>query len=100
MQDLSFARADKDVLRRLQHGLSRGPIKWQIHFAYLRVKPGRAFAKANLRSKRWCARQGRCRKSFLVAKYVSDTDLYTDFTQSRTTLPFVREIYDKDTSGI
>jgi predicted nucleic acid-binding protein len=35
-----------------------------------------------------------------VAKHLIDTDLYIDLIQSRTTLPFIREIYDKDAPGI
>jgi predicted nucleic acid-binding protein len=35
-----------------------------------------------------------------VAKHLIDTDLYIDLIQSGTTLPFIREIYDKDAPGI
>jgi len=35
-----------------------------------------------------------------VAKHLIDTDLYIDLIQSGTTLPLIREIYDKDTPGI
>jgi predicted nucleic acid-binding protein len=35
-----------------------------------------------------------------VAKHLIDTDLYIDLVQSGTTLPFIREIYDKDTPGV
>ena len=35
-----------------------------------------------------------------MAKHLIDTDLYIDLIQSGTTLPLIREIYDKDTPGI
>jgi predicted nucleic acid-binding protein len=35
-----------------------------------------------------------------VAKHLVDTDLYIDLIRSGTTLPFIRELYDKDASGI
>jgi hypothetical protein len=35
-----------------------------------------------------------------VAKHLIDTDLYIDLIQSGTSLPFIREIYDKDAPGI
>ena len=35
-----------------------------------------------------------------MAKHLIDTDLYIDLIQSGTTLPFIREIYDKDAAGI
>jgi predicted nucleic acid-binding protein len=35
-----------------------------------------------------------------VPKHLIDTDLYIDLIQSGTTLPFIREIYDKDAPGI
>jgi len=35
-----------------------------------------------------------------VAKHLIDTDLYVDLIQSGTTLPFIRELYDKDAPGI
>ncbi|HYQ96984.1 MAG TPA: PIN domain-containing protein [Candidatus Nitrosocosmicus sp.] len=35
-----------------------------------------------------------------MAKHLIDTDLYIDLIQSGTTLPFIREIYDKDALGI
>jgi predicted nucleic acid-binding protein len=35
-----------------------------------------------------------------VAKHLIDTDLYIDLIQSGTTLPLIREIYDKDAPGI
>lgn len=35
-----------------------------------------------------------------MAKHLIDTDLYIDLIQSGTTLPFIREIYDKDAPGI
>jgi len=35
-----------------------------------------------------------------VAKHLIDTDLYIDLIQSGTTLPFIRELYDKDAPGI
>ncbi|MBI4529808.1 MAG: PIN domain-containing protein [Deltaproteobacteria bacterium] len=35
-----------------------------------------------------------------MAKHLIDTDLYIDLIQSGTTLPLIREIYDKDAPGI
>jgi predicted nucleic acid-binding protein len=35
-----------------------------------------------------------------VARHLIDTDLYIDLIRSGTTLPFIRELYDKDASGI
>jgi predicted nucleic acid-binding protein len=35
-----------------------------------------------------------------VAKHLIDTDLYIDLIQSGSTLPLIRELYDKDASGI
>ena len=35
-----------------------------------------------------------------MAKHLIDTDLYIDLIQSGTTLPLIRELYDKDASGI
>lgn len=35
-----------------------------------------------------------------MAKHLIDTDLYIDLIQSGTTLPFIRELYDKDAPGI
>jgi len=35
-----------------------------------------------------------------VAKHLIDTDLYIDLIRSGTTLPFIRELYDKYASGI
>jgi predicted nucleic acid-binding protein len=35
-----------------------------------------------------------------VAKHLIDTDLYIDLSQSRTTLPFIRELYEKEAPGI
>jgi len=35
-----------------------------------------------------------------VANHLIDTDLYIDLIQSGTSLPFIREIYDKDAPGI
>ena len=35
-----------------------------------------------------------------MAKHLIDTDLYIDLIQSRTTLPFIREIYYNDAPGI
>jgi hypothetical protein len=35
-----------------------------------------------------------------VAKHLIDTDLYIDLIQSGTTLPLIRERYDKDAPGI
>ncbi len=35
-----------------------------------------------------------------MAKHLIDTDLYKDLIQSGTTLPFIRELYDKDAPGI
>jgi predicted nucleic acid-binding protein len=35
-----------------------------------------------------------------VAKHLIDTDLYIDLIQSGTTLPLIRELYDKEASGI
>ena len=35
-----------------------------------------------------------------MAKHLIDTDLYIDLIQRGTTLPFIREIYDKDAPGI
>lgn len=35
-----------------------------------------------------------------MAKHLIDTDLYVDLIQSGTTLPLIREIYDKDASGL
>jgi predicted nucleic acid-binding protein len=35
-----------------------------------------------------------------VAKHLIDTDLYIDLIQSGTTLPLIRELYDKDAPGI
>lgn len=35
-----------------------------------------------------------------MAKHLIDTDLYIDLIQSGTTLPLIREIYDKDASGL
>jgi predicted nucleic acid-binding protein len=35
-----------------------------------------------------------------VSKHLIDTDLYIDLIQSGTTLPLIREIYDKDAPGI
>jgi predicted nucleic acid-binding protein len=35
-----------------------------------------------------------------VAKHLIDTDLYIDLIQSGTTLPFIRELYDKEAPGI
>lgn len=39
-------------------------------------------------------------KGFLVAKHLIDTDLYIDLIRNGTTLPFTRELYDKDAPGI
>jgi predicted nucleic acid-binding protein len=35
-----------------------------------------------------------------VAKHIIDTDLYIDLIQSGKTLPIIRELYEKETSGI
>jgi predicted nucleic acid-binding protein len=35
-----------------------------------------------------------------VPKHLIDTDLYIDLIQSGRTLPFIRELYDKDAPGI
>ena len=35
-----------------------------------------------------------------MAKHLIDTDLYIDLIQSGTTLPLIRELYDKDAPGI
>lgn len=35
-----------------------------------------------------------------MAKHLIDTDLYIDLIQSGTTLPLIREIYDKDAPGV
>jgi predicted nucleic acid-binding protein len=35
-----------------------------------------------------------------LAKHLIDTDLYIDLIQSGTTLPFIRELYDKEAPGI
>ena len=35
-----------------------------------------------------------------MAKPLIDTDLYIDLIQSGTTLPLIRELYDKDAPGI
>jgi predicted nucleic acid-binding protein len=35
-----------------------------------------------------------------VPKHLIDTDLYIDLIQSGTTLPLIRELYDKDAPGI
>lgn len=35
-----------------------------------------------------------------MAKHLIDTDLYIDLIQSGTTLPFIRELYDRDAPGI
>jgi predicted nucleic acid-binding protein len=35
-----------------------------------------------------------------VAKHLIDTDLYIDLIRSGTTLPLIRELYDKDAPGI
>ena len=35
-----------------------------------------------------------------MAKHLIDTDLYIDLIQSGTTLPLLRELYDKDAPGI
>ena len=35
-----------------------------------------------------------------MAKHLIDTDLYIDLIQSGTTLPIIRELYDKDAPGI
>jgi predicted nucleic acid-binding protein len=35
-----------------------------------------------------------------VAKHLIDTDLYIDLIQSGTTLPLIRELYDKDAPAI
>ena len=35
-----------------------------------------------------------------MAKHLIDTDLYIDLIQSGTTLPFIRELYDKEAPGI
>jgi hypothetical protein len=35
-----------------------------------------------------------------VAKHLIDTDLYIDLIQSGTTLPFIRELYEKEAPGI
>jgi len=35
-----------------------------------------------------------------VAKHQIDTNLYIELIQSGTTLPFIRELYDKDAPGI
>jgi predicted nucleic acid-binding protein len=35
-----------------------------------------------------------------VPKHLIDTDLYIDLVQSGTTLPLIRELYDKDAPGI
>jgi predicted nucleic acid-binding protein len=35
-----------------------------------------------------------------VVKHLIDTDLYIDLIQSGTTLPFIRELYDKDAPAI
>jgi len=35
-----------------------------------------------------------------VAKHLIDTDLYIDLIQSGTTLPLIRELYDKEAPGI
>src|SRR5438094_7610153 len=58
------------------------------------------FRKEILKSLEKVAGQGWSRKGFLVAKHLIDTDLYIDLIQSGTTLPFIRELYDKDTLSI
>ena len=35
-----------------------------------------------------------------MAKHLIDTDLYIDLIQSGTTLPFIRELYDKEAPRI
>ena len=35
-----------------------------------------------------------------MAKHLIDTDLYIDLIQSGTTLPFIRELYEKEAPGI
>ena len=35
-----------------------------------------------------------------MAKHLIDTDLYIDLIQSGTTVPFIRELYDKEAPGI
>ena len=35
-----------------------------------------------------------------MAKHLIDTDLYIDLIQSGSTLPLIRELYDKDAPGI
>ena len=35
-----------------------------------------------------------------MAKHLIDTDLYIDLIQSGTTLPLIRELYDKEAPGI
>jgi predicted nucleic acid-binding protein len=35
-----------------------------------------------------------------MAKHLIDTDLYIDLIRNGTTLPFIRELYDKDAPGI
>ena len=35
-----------------------------------------------------------------MAKHLIDTDLYIDLIQSGTTLPIIRELYEKETPGI
>ena len=35
-----------------------------------------------------------------MAKHLIDTDLYIDLIQSGTTLPFIRELYDKESPRI
>ncbi len=35
-----------------------------------------------------------------MAKHLIDTDLYVDLIQSGTSLPLIRELYDKDAPGI
>src|SRR5438046_3953368 len=57
------------------------------------------FRKEILKSLEKVAGQGWSRKGFLVAKHLIDTDLYIDLIQSGTTLPFIRELYDKDAPG-
>ena len=41
-----------------------------------------------------------CRKGFFSGKHPIDTDLYIDLIQSRTTLPFIREICANEAPGI
>ena len=39
-------------------------------------------------------------RRFFSGKHLNDTDLYIDLIQSGTTLPVIRELYDKDAPGI